>query len=92
MFSKLSKSISGWFKTYYIVLGLIGFSILASILWTTYDSLKNPPDLMDFKGGIQNHLVWSIKGECYYVRPYTTNTTYLIRVLDCDKTNTGNSK
>jgi hypothetical protein len=40
--------------------------------------------LTDYKGGIQNHLVWSIKGECYFVRP-SVNTVYLIRVEDCDK-------
>jgi len=40
--------------------------------------------LPEYKGGIQNHLVWNIKGECYFVRP-ATNTVYLIRVEDCDK-------
>lgn len=44
------------------------------------------PVLPEYKGGIQNHLVWNIKGECYFVRP-ATNTVYLIRVEDCDKGN-----
>ena len=41
--------------------------------------------LKDFKDGIQNHLVWSIKGECFFVRPHTEQTVYLIRVADCDR-------
>jgi len=43
----------------------------------------NPP-LKEYKGGIQNHLIWNIKGECFFVRP-AVNTVYLIRVEDCDK-------
>jgi len=41
--------------------------------------------LKDYKDGIQNHLVWDIKGQCFFVRPHTDVTTYLIRVSDCDK-------
>jgi ABC-type spermidine/putrescine transport system permease subunit II len=44
-----------------------------------------PDTLKDFKDGIQNHLVWSIKGECFFVRPHAETTVYLIRVADCDK-------
>ncbi len=46
---------------------------------------KPPEPLKEFKDGIQNHLVWSIKGECFFVRPDTDVTVYLIRVADCDK-------
>jgi hypothetical protein len=42
--------------------------------------------LPEYKDGIQNHLVWDIKGQCFFVRP-ATNTVYLIRVQDCDKGN-----
>lgn len=59
-----------------ILLILLGFSFLVNLI-------GNPP-LTDLKGGIQNHLVWNNKGECYFVRP-ATNTVYLIRVEDCDK-------
>lgn len=44
------------------------------------------PVLPEYKGGVQNHLVWNIKGECFFVRP-ATNTVYLVRVEDCDKGN-----
>jgi hypothetical protein len=39
----------------------------------------------EYKDGIQHHLVWSNKGECFFVRPYSKETVYLIRVQDCDK-------
>jgi hypothetical protein len=46
---------------------------------------QQPPALKSFGDGIQNHLTWSIKGECFFVRPHTDETVYLIRVADCDK-------
>jgi hypothetical protein len=42
-------------------------------------------EFKDFKDGIQNHLLWSIKGECFFVKPQTEKTVYLVRVDDCDK-------
>jgi hypothetical protein len=39
----------------------------------------------NFDGGIQNKLVWSIKGECHFVRPIGKNETILVRVKDCDR-------
>jgi hypothetical protein len=45
--------------------------------------MENPP-LKEYEGGIQNHLVWDIKGQCFFVRP-ANNAVYLIRVNDCDK-------
>ena len=63
---------------------MIGGFFLGSIGYNQYSSLMNPPELQQFKGGVQNHLVWTIKGECYFVRP-ATNTVYLVRVEDCDK-------
>ena len=34
---------------------------------------------------IQNKLVWSVKGECFFVRPLNQTDTLLVRVKDCDK-------
>ena len=65
----------------------IGGALLGYFVYTTIQSIVNPPDLQQFKGGIQNHWVWTNKGECYFVRPHTSVTTYLIRVEDCDKGN-----
>jgi hypothetical protein len=62
---------------------------LAFLLFLTakrnFEELKNPAALKEFGGGIQNHLVWSINNECYYVRPHNEYTVYLIRVKDCDR-------
>lgn len=41
--------------------------------------------LKDYKDGIQNHLAWDIKGQCFFVRPNDDVTVYMIRVTDCDK-------
>jgi len=47
--------------------------------------VKTNPILKDYKDGIQNHLTWDIKGQCFFVRPNDDVTVYLIRVTDCDK-------
>jgi len=44
-----------------------------------------PDTLKDFKDGIQNHLVFNIKGTCYFVRPNDDVTVYLIPVPDCNR-------
>jgi hypothetical protein len=46
---------------------------------------KDNPVLKDYKDGVQNHLTWDIKGQCYFVRPNDDVTVYLIRVQDCDR-------
>jgi len=79
MFDKLKAFVSKYIVV--IILGLIvGF-----FAYNTYSSFVNPPDLKESKGSIQNHLVWSNKGECFFVRPYSGSTVYLIKVEDCDK-------
>lgn len=61
--------------------------VLAIVVGLNYyvNTYLTPPDVKDFKDGVQNHLIWSIKGECYFVRPQSEQTVYLIRVVDCDK-------
>ena len=46
---------------------------------------KKTDPLKEYKDGVQNHLIWNIKGECFFVRPNDDVTVYLIRVQDCDK-------
>ena len=46
---------------------------------------KENAALKEYKDGIQNHLTWSLKGECYFVRPNDDVTVYLVRVPDCDR-------
>ena len=66
-----------------LVVGVIVIIFIAQ----AFDRLNNntPEALNEFKDGVQNHLVWSIKGECFFVRPHSDVTVYLIRVTDCDK-------
>lgn len=54
-----------------------------------YFSPKAEPNgvLKDYKDGIQNHLVWSNTGKCFFVRPNDDVTVYLIQVPDCNKGN-----
>ena len=61
-----------------VLLGLFGF-------FSVVKEDKKPLQLKEYKDGIQNHLTWNIKGECYFVRPNDDVTVYLIRVADCDK-------
>ena len=79
MFEKLIEkikliNIAGYF------IGLILGTFLLALGAFFYENSPLP----EYKDGIQNHLVWNIKGECYFVRP-ATNTVYLVRVTDCDK-------
>ena len=65
---------------------IVGVGIVC-VSYTLSDRLNNhaPEALKEFKDGVQNHLVWSIKGECFFVRPHSDVTVYLIRVTDCDR-------
>lgn len=81
MFGKLLA----WFKSNLTIFLIIGCSLIGSIGYMTYQSIMFPPDLKEFKGSIQNHLLWSIDGTCYFVRPNTTATVYLVAVPDCNK-------
>jgi len=46
---------------------------------------KRVSEFREFKDGVQNHLIWDIKGQCFFVRPQTEQTVLLVRVQDCDK-------
>ena len=59
--------------------------IVATLISTALMPQKKPELLKDYKDGVQNHLIWNIKGECFFVRPNDGNTVYLVRVQDCDK-------
>ena len=66
---------------------ILGCVLISSLLFLScyVKPTPTPDTLKDFKDGIQNHLVWSIKAECFFVRPHTETTVYLIRVADCDR-------
>jgi hypothetical protein len=79
MFTNLLDKIKSINIAGYFLGIIIGSFIVAGVAFF----VENPA-LPEFKDGIQNRLVWNIKGECYFVRP-ATNTVYLVRVIDCDK-------
>lgn len=66
---------------YTVLILLIYWFFVTPMSWSS----KTNDKLKDFKDGIQNHLTWSIKGECFFVRPNDEVTVYLVRVPDCDK-------
>jgi hypothetical protein len=79
--SKLFNYIKDWLVPLAGMVFLIG-----AIIWMISEHNNKPTEaLKDYKDGIQNHLIWSIKGECFFVRPHTDVTVYLVRVADCDK-------
>lgn len=90
MFEKIGKWLINSFILHIIismilVSGLIFATLYTQQAWEYVNTSKNPPELKDFKNGIQNHLLWSIEGNCYFVRPFTDNTVYLVSVPDCDR-------
>lgn len=66
-----------------ILVSLFISSLIA--IFNLVDVIRKPAAINIVEGSIQHHLVWSNKGECFFVRPYSTETVYLIRVQDCDK-------
>jgi hypothetical protein len=79
----LNDSVKSWSKT---VLTILSWIVLCLGIFFIYgEQQKDVLKLKEYKDGIQNHLVWDIKGACFFVRPHTDVTTYLIRVSDCDR-------
>jgi len=77
------KSLIGFLKKHIVI--IIGLLLIAFTAYTQFQSLVSPPELQQFKGGIQNKLVWSISGDCYFVRPANNSTVYLVSVSDCNR-------
>lgn len=78
------KKLFDWFtKNFMLIVFTVGIVVVAILTLT--QPPKTNPMLKDYKDGIQNHLTWDIKGQCFFVRPNDDVTVYLIRVTDCDK-------
>ena len=77
------KSMITWFenKKSLFVFGTFVFLVTVIMMPHFQNRLMEQHSETDIK----NHLVWSIKGECYFVRPNDDVTVYLVRVPDCDK-------
>jgi hypothetical protein len=75
-----------WVGKHSLYIGFIVFALLSVVtIYNLVDVVRRPASIKVSEGTIQNHLVWSNKGECFFVRPYTDEVFYLIRVNDCDK-------
>lgn len=60
--------------------------VVGALYWFIYMPVtKENPILKEYKDGIQNHLVFDTRGQCFFVRPNDDITVYLVRVTDCDK-------
>lgn len=80
------SSFINWFKVRLAEIATILVIVaMAAAIFNLVDVVKKPPEVKEIKGSIQNHLTWSVKGECFFVQPYSNGTVYLIRVEDCDK-------
>lgn len=80
------SSFINWFKVRLTEIATILVIVaMAAAIFNLVDVVKKPPEVKEIKGSIQNHLTWSVKGECFFVQPYSNGTVYLIRVEDCDK-------
>jgi hypothetical protein len=85
MFDKFYVWVSN--NTIAIFVSAVLFSCVVAI-FNLIDVVRKPPTIEAIEGSIQHHLVWSLKGECFFVRPHSNETVYLIRVKDCDKSDT----
>lgn len=80
------KNLIAWFKdNFWFMISYLVFMGCFFVAMAFVAKQYQPKELKDYKDGVQNHLVWSIKGECFFVRPHTETTVYLIRVVDCDR-------
>ena len=79
------KSFMKWFQTNLTIIIMFAFIIIANII---YNLLPLGPFNGQFEKGIQNHLVWSVNNECYFVKPLNTTDVLLVRLTDCDKEET----
>lgn len=80
------KRVLDWIKdNFWYMIGYLIFMGCFFLVMAYVAKEYQPKELKDYKDGVQNHLVWSIKGECFFVRPHAETTVYLIRVADCDR-------
>jgi len=80
------KNLFAWFKdNFWYIISYLVFMTCFFVAMSFIAKEYQPKELKEYKDGVQNHLVWSIKNECFFVRPHTETTVYLIRVADCDR-------
>lgn len=77
------KKLTNWYES---KKGAILFGLLVFVLTMYYmPYFMNKPFAGKLEDSIQNRLVWSVKNECYFVRPLNQTDVLLVRVTDCDR-------
>jgi hypothetical protein len=77
------NSLVVWFSNKKSLMVFGTFIFLLTIILMPY--VQNRMFSQSSEGDIKNHLVWSVKGECYFVKPLNATDNILVRVNDCDK-------
>ena len=88
-YSMKQKILTALFNTFKVVETIALVLVLIALSWYLYNHYKT--DVLDvnkleFENGIQNHLVWDVKGRCYFTKPMNEDDVRLIYVEDCNKT------
>lgn len=79
------NSLVVWFSDKKSLLVFGTFVFLVTIIMMPF--FQNKLLAQSNEGDIKNRLVWSVKGECYFVKPLNSTDNILVRVNDCDKVN-----
>jgi hypothetical protein len=77
------NSLVVWFSNKKSLLVFGTFIFLITVIMMPY--VQNRMLSQSVEGDIKNRLVWSVRGECYFVKPLNTTDNILVRVGDCDK-------
>lgn len=74
------KFINWWTVSFVsLVLTILAIFVIGQLYIST------PTQLETNKVDIRNHLVWSVKGECFFVKGDQEGLVNMIRVVDCDR-------
>ena len=79
------KAFIGWFENKKSIFVFCTFVLLVTVIMMPYVQTKMLSNVSETD--IKNKLVWSVRGECYFVRPLNVSDSLLVRVADCDKVN-----
>jgi hypothetical protein len=79
------NSIKNWISNHLLVIFLWLFVVVASVTILNLVNISKAPAEIGEVKGVQHHLVWDVNGSCFFVRPATEKTNYLIPVPDCNK-------
>lgn len=77
------KGLINWLSSKKSLMVFGTFVFLVTVIMMPY--VQNRMLSQTSETDIKNRLVWSIKGECYFVKPLNTTDNLLVRVVDCDK-------